>query len=297
MSVVDQFDTEGYLCDEPLLEYIRDMALFHFPDVDFDENGNAEYLSSLGVLYTFAKRHNKNEINYNFKFENYLKNKDIQDTIKALNIDSEKFWFMLLFIYDLSYCKCVDGYVTSESASDQIIKFLNAVCLNVIDVNASTKKMFKEPATLTLKIGKKKVVIDNPIALLYLASNSADVEKDSSVNSRLNWSMVDFDNKNIKTESNSIWICYFYKMMKVFLDDCNKKRPKQKKGDTISLSMLLFISRLIYFTGITKSKSYLTDPNKPEDGVDGSEQLKQCLKEYKNKEIKTTDLVYMAHFK
>lgn len=293
MSLVDQFDTEGYLCDEPLLIYITEMAAFHFPAVDF-VNGKEELYQSFNVLYTFVGRYNENKITYNFKYENYLKNREIQDTLNALNIDCDKFWYALLFIYDLSYCKCVGGYVKSESASDQICNFINAICKNVIN-NDFEKNKFIEKATVTLKIGKKSIVVDNPDALIYLALNSSDIKENN--NAKMNWSTIDFSVENIKSECDSKWICYFYKMMKAFFDDFYIKRPKQKKGDTISLSMLLLISRLVYFTGITKSKSYLINPNKPEDGVDGTEALKQCLKEYKNKETKTVDLVYMPNFK
>ena len=51
-------------------------------------------------LPLFIRRYNQNKLYGNFTYEDYIANEDIQNTLKGLGVDIDKFWFLLLFIFD-----------------------------------------------------------------------------------------------------------------------------------------------------------------------------------------------------
>lgn len=82
-----------------LLEYITIYSNKYFPgfDPDTGEQTNEEKSSQ------FALRYN-NSIGNKFTKDDYLRFRKIQSTLKAYQLDRDKFWYFLLFIYDYSLC-------------------------------------------------------------------------------------------------------------------------------------------------------------------------------------------------
>lgn len=56
-----------------------------------------------------------------------MKNKELQDLLEALELDAEKFWYLLLFCYDYSWGKCIEGIELKEFPKEQIEKFTGAI--------------------------------------------------------------------------------------------------------------------------------------------------------------------------
>ena len=86
-------------------------------------------------------------------------------------------------------------------------------------------------------------------------------------------------------EKESIQIWLFYKMFNDFfnLEPYNKQfNARQKKGSTVSLSKTLLISKLIYFTKLSKNKNFSEDEFT----------LKGYIKQYKDKKIDTINSIY-----
>ena len=86
-------------------------------------------------------------------------------------------------------------------------------------------------------------------------------------------------------EKESVQIWLFYKMFNDFfnLEPYNKLfNVRQKKGSTISLSKTLLISRLIYFTKLSKHSKFSDD----------EDVLKGYIKQYKDKRIDTANSIY-----
>lgn len=264
---------------DTVLDYIRKMVETHLPDIDINDEGEPEFCPSSG-LHTFVKRYNNNEIEYTFKYEDYLKNKEVQDTLKELDIDPEKFWYYLLFAYDFSYCKCVVGTVVKKSPAEQLQKFIDAIDDNTIEGN---KVVFKKESKIILSIKGKRIIIDNPEAIYCLAL-LCEKGLNSIKSDTFNLSIG--DGKTIKKESDSVFICLFTKIINSFFTDTFTVKPKAKKGDPVSLSFLLLISRLVYFTEISTNKNLLDDENT----------LNVCLKDYKNYKMKATNIIYFANW-
>ena len=69
-----------------------------------------EELMNRPLLYSecmdiFKDRYNSHAFLEKFTYEEYIKNKDIQNLVKHLELDVDKFWLLILFIFD--YCSSV----------------------------------------------------------------------------------------------------------------------------------------------------------------------------------------------
>lgn len=111
---------ESYKClDEPLLEYVWEVANHFLPDYEDvssapaifanryaernlsveDRYGRAKEMKTFkGTLEEYKKREYR-KLDDSFK-EKFLTNEDLQNTIEAYKLDVSKFWYLLLFVYD-----------------------------------------------------------------------------------------------------------------------------------------------------------------------------------------------------
>lgn len=237
-----------------LLEYVDKISIKDCFDFEEDEDG-AFTVPSRRFTFTFKHRYNTEELKHNFKYDNYLKNDDIQNTLIGLGLDPQKFWFLLLYIFDYTYNICIDGVSISKTPKEEVLEFIDMIVAN---------STLNEPVELTLKVGKKKVIINNPITINYLTqlyTSDNDLK------------MKGFKVIESKSESNSIHIWCFTKLFLTFLDSIPDKRSYDS---TISFSKLLLISKLVYFSRIAITDNYLNS----------DEMIKAYLKKYKDYEIK-----------
>ena len=92
---------EDYISIDTRLEYREAIAVKYVPDVDIDPATGERYVCGTTALPLFIRRYNQNELYGNFTYEDYIANEDIQNTLKGLGVDIDKFWFLLLFIFIL----------------------------------------------------------------------------------------------------------------------------------------------------------------------------------------------------
>lgn len=127
----------------------------------------------------FPNRYNDNKINFQKTYEDYLSNKDLQDRINAFGLETEFFWYFILFLYDISHTKSVGFVAIKESAKDQFENFLEAIdsTMNLdergVPILDDRKRVtFKNDVQIEIKInGRKqnKVVINNKKAIYWLS--------------------------------------------------------------------------------------------------------------------------------
>ena len=86
-----------------LLEYIYPVTQEYFPDFDYDEETGQTYMLPSQTPDTFKGRYNRGILKGKFSFDPYIKNRELQDLLMALDLDAEKFWYLLLFCYDCSW--------------------------------------------------------------------------------------------------------------------------------------------------------------------------------------------------
>ena len=266
-----------------LLEYMEEVAVLYVPDYDIDHETGEQYIYGTTALPLFIRRYNQNKLYGNFTYEDYIANEDIQNTLKGLGVDIDKFWFLLLFIFDYTCGTCLDGMKATGIGIEQLTKFAKAIADNHKEINQFGVS-FKKPITISVKIeGKHQIVIDNANAIGYLATTIINNLKEIEEHPWMQSQQVSMNTHAEEKESVQIWL--FYKMFNDFfnLSPYNKQfNVRQKKGSAISLSKTLLISRLIYFTKLSKHSKFSDD----------EDVLKGYIKQYKDKRIDTVNSIY-----
>ena len=274
---------EDYINIDTRLEYMEAIAVKFVPDVDIDPSTGEQYICGTIALPIFIRRYNLNKLYGNFTYEDYITNEDIQNTLKGLGVDIDKFWFLLLFIFDYTCGTCLDGMKATGIGIEQLTKFAKAIADNHKEINQFGVS-FKKPITVSVKVeGKHQIVIDNANAIGYLATTIINNLKEIEEHPWMQSQQVSMDTHAEEKESVQIWL--FYKMFNDFfnLSPYNKQfNVRQKKGGTISLSKTLLISRLIYFTKLSKHSKFSDD----------EDVLKGYIKQYKDKRINTVNSIY-----
>ena len=272
---------EPYEFDE--FEYVYDYAYDNFPSVDYD----GMYID-FSKAFIFINRYNNNQIQIGIKYEDYLKDEELQETIDAFGLDKEKFWYLILFILDYSTCFSYNKVPDVLSPKNQLEKLSNKIDNNIDSLNETHLKVtFDKPIKLVLDIkGKRKFVIDDPTTLYVISKLCMNLVNNTSEDSFLNFGTIPIFNEdgtpNIETVSNSVHIAYFAKMFITFFDKNPQFKGIKKKGKNGLLNKQLLISKLVYITKLSRSKSFLTS----------DETLKGFLKQYKDLRISNPNMIY-----
>ena len=313
---IDKFTLDKYVREEgDLLEYVEMLGCKCHPDYDLirvkkeienkaetneadKETAAAEeeikfVFMGTTVTQEFMKRYNAKVLNANYTFEKYIQYEDVQNTLEALNIDREKFWYLLLFVSDYIHGSCFEGVKVKEAPKILVNKLMRKIGDN-IDKNGS-KLSFIKPMTLTLKIPEehRSIKIDDPISLAYINCMYDAVEAYFNIDRPTVFDVQVADKKGKETEPNIVLVSMFYKMLNSFFKLLPKTNNSTtaKTYTTVSLNKTLLISRLVYLTNLSKDKRYT--------GVDEKNSklcpnfIKDQIKSYKDYEILRTNKFYM----
>lgn len=207
--------------------------------------------------------------------QKYLDTTEVQDTLKAFHLDSEKFWHLCLFLKDFA-----EGYadgIKATSPREEISQFINL--LNEIVPERD------EDVMLYLKVGKKSVKIDNRATLMFISyALSKNIQKCTLLDD------ADFCSQ-VKQHKAPIYIIALFNM---FLKDFLKDKVADKtiyasNGNKISKDKSLLISRMIFILGISDDEYFLDEYKE-----DGSKlnYLKNYVKKYKSIEVPTYNIHY-----
>lgn len=222
----------------------------------------------------FTERYNTGQILCRYKYEEYLNNKDLQDTINGLGLDTDAFWLLVMFCFDYACSMCFDCFIRRPTRGENIENLINLLP----DTNN-----FK--AKLSLKTSKGKIEIESSTTIsliLEWIKRGYEQDKDLIHVNRIdvNKGVSQFVHRN--DESDSVLIWYFAHLLKYFFDLKPQFKGKRKKGETSSLNKTLLISKLIYYTQLSKNTNFLED----------TDTLKSFFKQYKNKDIKGHSNIY-----
>lgn len=272
-----------YFDNEPLLEYAVDLSDRFWPQCDgYDEEGNPDLFSS-DVPRMFVGYYLKGEIDTSMA-QTYLNDKEVQKTLKAFELDHEKFWYLCLMVKDV-----VRGF--TEDARPEAFTPRQELTMLVYELwNMEPEfhdfedykgwKACKNAGELTLKIkekGKKyssTFTIKSKKTLTYLAMAVHQFLERNPIPAPPQSSDLDsvtgFEEifRNEKVTEKEIWrVALFHKYIDRFLDKhLESKTVKRKLARKVTKSAFTYdsvdiykkhlISRMIYILGISKNDSY-----------------------------------------
>ena len=261
--------------DEPLLEYVVDFANKVFPS--YNEDGF--YESNMPDL--FGDRYVKGIIKP-IGVDKYLDDKlEIQYTLDAFGLDSNKFWYLCLFLKDYVKGQTTNAIKTNPTHREELSNLLDE--LNKMNIKIKYDRILsaEKGGELSFKVeGGKKVVITDKTTLIYI--NAAITTFMEKYNNILDKSTLDI---KATTSLPLIYQIYlFNKYLSMFL-----KPLVAKKGTIASKDKSFLISKMIYVLSISDDVKFITEYK---DNGDKLNHLKNLLSRYKNIKIPTLNSIY-----
>ena len=279
---IKRFQIDNYSNDENnLLEYVIRVANELAPDIVLDENGTPYKVESQAPLI-FKRRYNNGKLNVYFHYEDYIKassnnNESIIDIISALEIDPEKFWYLLLFISDYVSGSTLNTLQCNATPKQEIEQLIDFIEQNEKSVNSFNGVIPKQEMKLTLHIKGRTLNISNPNTLSAIANFCKQalsvVEKDSLLNIGTTTESDLADTKQIGL---------FSEMFRCFFNLYPQFTAKRKTGNSTTNSTLRLISKLAYLTKLTTNADYDSD----------DENLKGIIKLYRKQKTDTINTIY-----
>ena len=280
MQPIEKFSFQYNVEEYKLLEYVYPVAQEYAPDFDYNENTGESYMVVSQAPDIFKGRYNARKLRHKFTVEEYMQDKELQGYLKALELDSEKFWYLLLFCYDYSWGICMKGIEINKFPVEYIRDLVDAIYSNYAG-SGMLGAIFNEPISITLKVGRKNIVIDNNNAIACIAKFCDDGLENNDLTNLPNGHFVDIPRKS--SDSVSVLAYYFSKMIISAFNHQEQVKEKRKKGANLSDKEKMVIAHLLYLTGIISNESVR----------ESDEYLKAILKRYKNTEIKKLNSFYL----
>lgn len=203
-------------------------------------------------------------INPPFTYEDFKNNKDIIATLNGYNLDIDKFWYVLLFVYDIVQDYTINTAVACKSDYDVLVEINNYLenHPHAVLYLSDDKELRKNERFGTC----------SPLIMLELRRFvKAELSKYKEPPTVTKIHTMDPLYRNYtESYSPSQQMVLMYRLFNVLFKVLDMPDLRAKKGDTVSYSKLLLISRIIHFCRLTVKESFLTD----------SSSLKGILKQY-----------------
>ena len=304
MKPIDKIEWKEHRAkEEQLLEYVSLLEQIYVPDFNYDDPSESGFISVKesdvspeewermlnqpsvhgisDVLIILAKRYNEGAITQYFNYDSYIKNELIQNFIKDLELDADKFWFLILFIYDYSWHYCMDGIDAEDSPYEQLMKFTYPIleCVENFDPKKGTTLTTPIKLQLSIEGWKKDIIIDNPTAIHDIASACwKAIKKDDTIE------RSSVMNHKEKLDSStpihdSAYIYYFAMMFLNFFNMQPTIVAKRRKGANYSTKEKDLVCQLIAFTRISTKDCWKRTDN---------DTLKSFLRQYKGLNVSRT---------
>ena len=255
---MEKNDLENAFYNDSKYEYVLSLAYEYF--LCEDEVGPFVDYSVIDIMWDIES----GNAWIPFKREDYDNNEDIQASLALIGLDPDKFWEAMKFIHAYSDSVFYDGRKVEESLNDKMVRFAEALNQESteITVKIKDKKLF-QLSDNNLNTCLIEAIVDyckkrsDDIGFVGNAINiskEASIERDPSI--------------QIYHES----LFYEYLFGKFCTD---KELPTRVKGQKGSRNKRLLISRIMYFTCLTRNKVFNEDVNA----------LKGIINKYKDKPI------------
>ena len=296
---------ESHKClDEPLLEYVWEVANHFLPDYEDTDMGMIPIESSAPAIFAnrYAERNLSVEERYeraremkmfkgtldeykkreyrklddSFK-EKFLANEDLQNTIEAYKLDVSKFWYLLLFVYDFIEDIGTNVPTLNKSVLEDFSYFhANLLKATSITLKKNNRKSYAVEREDTIRIIQA--------ALQHFINTYSDIihsEQDREVMIK---QLKDLSSKISFTDKFCLDISYKkwkFTDMFLFFIERRKATTIPNKKIKVSKDKWMFVSRLIYtvgYDGKRYNEEYDSEGNK-------NRMLSNLLRRYKNEKF------------
>ena len=260
----------------PALEYVFHLATLIEPFEDFYGSPLLErYISRYNTSATKSGLKKLDKLKA--RLNEFLSREEFGETLTFFEMDIEKFWHLLLFVYDFSYNQCTDGikHISSLTALQTII---DKITENT-EPHPLQSPTFKEETKIRFCIGKKKYTIEDCPTILRICSR---LKEDIDTSDDWNWQNIKSYMKSETSESTSVLAYAFYLHFITFFNSYQSIISKRKIKDSPSKREKQLIGDLIFFTGIIQNESISTDPD----------YLKTLIKRYKDYQLPNGTFTY-----
>lgn len=150
-----------------ILEYILKVAYKFCPMVYEDRQG-IMHIGGTRADEQFEYYYNKGELNF-LAYNDYLSDEEIQANIKEFGLDADKFYLLILFITHCAKGAWENPNIEITYPHTQVESFCDTIMSELKSISDNHAEFINE-ATITLKIGKKKVVVNDSIAVAYIGT-------------------------------------------------------------------------------------------------------------------------------
>lgn len=259
--------------DAHLFDYINEIEFLYVPDMDdYEYRINIEIGSQKTeaiekvespifgyseIVAIFKNRYNEGKLLHQNRYNDYLKN--VGHLLKELELDSEKFWCLYLFVLDYCASLFYEGLTMKATPLEQL-KALVDIIANADDMR------------LNIKAGKQKATVKSPVALRFLA-DAINKQLENADQDTIKSLYLREQDKEAKQEKDSPIIVYFAKILLDFFNTQDHIRSKRKKGAKHSFKEMDLVSQLVYFSKLSNNECWITSVN---------ETLKAFLKQYRD---------------
>lgn len=274
MQPIDKFtnvDTVYYTYDENdiILNYVWNFAMQIHPAMPQIDNGVS--FGGSEAMPIFKRRYNERLIKMPLAYSDYKANKAIQTAISALNLDIDKFWFALLFIWDYVDGECWQAFEYGKTPASEINKLVQTISQHEESPNANPLTdhiIFKDELILSLQVNGKAVLnIETANAIKFILSCCQEHLDDLKPKDEFdiehlydNIEMVSaYPNKKQTTASTTKRICLFAQTFQLFFSTMSPFATNYRKGERNAHDVTFLISQLIYLTGISDNENFLVD--------------------------------------
>ena len=259
--------------DAELFDYINKIEYMYVPDIDDYQylvnvskggkvSANARKIETpvfgcSEIVAIFKNRYNEGKLMKQNLYKEYRQTAG--HLLKDLELDAVKFW--CLFLFALDYCNSIfyEGLTIKATPMEQ----LQALVDMIYDAD-------NESMLLNFKAGKKKMSVESPVALRFLADavrNQLETTEDVKTLS------IREQEEETKQIADSPIIVYFAKILLSFFNTQEHIKLKRKKGANFSAKEMDLVGQLVYFSDLSRNESWTEIEN---------ETLKAFLKQYKD---------------
>ena len=213
----------------------------------------------------FHNRLKDGAIDLPFKYEALLDNEDIIATLEGYELDAEKFWFALLFIYDVTMDFGINAADASKTDYDVLLEIEDYL------ENHPQAYLYLSDDKELRKCNRYET--NSPLILEELRHFvKRELAKYPEPPQLKLWTRGGLQDSYTESLGAAQQQVLMYKLFNVLFDTLGLPDLRAKKGETVSYSKMLLASRIIYFCRLTTNESFTVD----------SSSLKGVLKQYGN---------------